>query len=131
MPGRVVLPTPPADSSTALAVGLVCGAVYVVVSSLGAVLFGGDFSTGAVGALVPLGVVVVVVPIALWLRFRLLTPVVLAGAAIGFWQIVVPLLGNAGDGTPTFAVSLGMIPLYTVGYALFAVVELAVRRTSG
>ena len=100
---------------------------FTFLSRIRAVLFGSSFSGGDYGALAVLAILAVGIPVSLWLRFRLLTPLVLAGLVIAFWQVLVSLLGNEGDGTPVFALALAMTPLYVIGYSVLSVIEIVIK----
>lgn len=127
MLGHLRIPSPPTGPSTAVTLGIACGIGYVILSYLGAVLFGPNFTGGDYGMLLAYSMAMVGIPMALWFRYRLLAPLALMGLIIAFWQILVPLLGNEGDGTPVFALALAMTPLYLIAYVLLAGIEFGIR----
>ena len=77
----------------------------------------GFLLVGVVGSLVVTGV-----PAALFVRYRLVTPVLAAGAVLCFWL----LLAQGGDAPGVMFVVVPW-PLYLGLYAVLAVVEYAIR----
>lgn len=124
---NIRLPSPPTDYGIAIALGIACSIGYVILSYIGAVLFGLNFTGGDYGMLLAYSVAMVAIPVALWFRYGLLAPLALMGLIIAFWQVLVPLLGNEGDGTPVFALALAMAPLYLIAYVLLAGIEFGIR----
>lgn len=120
--------SPRTDTRVALAVGIVCAAGYLAVGVLQAVVFGPSFSGGNYAVLFLASLVMVAVPIALWLRYRLIAPLAAMGLLVIVWQVVVPVFGSEGDGTPVFALALAFTPVYVVGYVSLGAVEGLVRR---
>jgi len=85
----------------------------------------GGVLAGAVGA--------VGVPIALRVRYRVRSPVVLLAGLLLFWHVLVeyPPLGSGQGDTPGFTFVLLFAPLYVAAYLLLAAVERWLRGQTG
>ena len=86
-----------------------------------------------IGGAVAGAVGVVGVPIALWVRYRVRSPVVLMAGLLAFWHVLVefPPLGSGQGDTPGFTFVFLFAPLYVAAYLLLAAVERWHRDRSG
>lgn len=124
--------SPPIEWPAALLAGVVASVVYTAALVGYVSLPGSEVSVsgplwraGGVWTLLNLGSIGV--PIALWLRYRLRSPLVLLGLILLFWH-VFPLLriGSEGD-SPGFTFVFAFAPLYVVAYCLLAAGEYWLR----
>ena len=77
--------------------------------------------------------VAVGVPVFLRLRYGLRGPVVLLGAILVFWHVLVefPPIGTGRGDSPGFLFVFAWAPLYLVAYAVLAAAEYLLRGRSG
>ena len=120
-------PHPPTSYRTAIALGVFSAVTYLCLAYFVAVLTAPAFSGGSYNRLLLFSLVAVGIPVTLWFRYNFWGPLALMVLVVLFWHVLVPVFGSEGDGTPVFALALAMTPLYLLGYAVVAGLELWLR----
>lgn len=128
--------TPPTDARTALliagAIGLASFAGFLALAATGgdvAPRFDMWYLIGFVGLFIVGTVIVPATSIYLYLRYGLVSPVVVLIADVAFWLIVVPTVGTTDGSTLPFVVLYW--PAYLALYAIVAGVERWFRTSGG
>jgi hypothetical protein len=82
------------------------------------------------GSLTLLSLGVIGAPIALWLRYRLRSPLAFLGGILLFWHVLVefPPIGSGQGDSPGFLFVFALSPLYVAAYGILAGTEYWVRQ---
>lgn len=106
---------------------------YSLLPSSGVSFSGSVLWTAAISALLSFGAIGL--PVALWVRYRLRSPLALMGGILLFWHVLVyvPPIGSGQGDSPGFLFVFVFAPFYIVGYGILAGVEgwLSVGEPSG
>jgi hypothetical protein len=127
-PGRWI--RPPVSWSCALGLGVVAALAYTGVTTVYSLIPATNVELGepvvrSVGSLIPYSFGTIGVPVALWLRYRLRTPLVFMIGILVFWHVLVefPPLGTGRGDSPGFLFVFVLAPAYVVGYVVLAGIE--------
>lgn len=121
---------PPTNWLTALFTGGVASIAYtsIVVGYSLLPFSNADISepvwwTAGISALLSFGVIGI--PVVLWLRYRLRSPLALMSVILLFWHVLVefPPIGSGQGDSPGFLFIFVLAPLYAVVYVLLASIE--------